>query len=372
VALSIAAFEPSWYVADLLENVITHARADTRILLHYNCQGESSSPLSALAAPLLERVELNPRCVTVRKFCGSILHAHLLNFQFLEASGTRSDLLPRFFVMQASNQRWIGPGWELHALSRAASVNGSVSDESIQPRHLCDSPCHRRLRFSLVQTYVSSNPFKMLSPREQVNFEVIDGTLEQLAGGKNVPCFTYAEHEGAFYPAESVRRFIPALARALRRASGGRHVEGADEGAALSVLDSSRGAFEEYAMSTFHMVDSVHRQGMDLAPAANRRNRPAGRRAAALAGSACSRQRERVGRCRKIDLVTTSPSCPDNLARIGYVLKPGTKQSIEDLVASMRSLHRRGLYAIKPVQRKRDDVMIAAVRLLDGRTGAPA
>jgi len=346
VALSIAAFEPSWYVADLLENVITHARADTRILLHYNCQGESSSPLSALAAPLLERVELNPRCVTVRKLCGSILHAHLLNFQFLEASGTRSDLLPRFFVMQASNQRWIGPGWELHALSRGASVNGS--------------------------TYVSPNPFKMLSPREQVNFEVIDGTLEQLAGGKNVPCFTYAEHEGAFYPAESVRRFMPALARALRRASGGRHVEGADEGAALSVLDSSRGAFEEYAMSTFHMVDSVHRQGMDLAPAANRRNRPAGRRAAALAGSACSRQRERVGRCRKIDLVTTSPSCPDNLARIGYVLKPGTKQSIEDLVASMRSLHRRGLYAIKPVQRKRDDVMIAAVRLLDGRTGAPA
>ena len=229
VAVSIAAYEPEWFLLDLLQNAVTFSEPSTRLVLHYNCNPEpirpSSTPhrgdqpswavLEQASDPfrgLPKRVELNPECVTVRKFCGSILHAHVLNIQYIERR-TAPSALPKYIVLQASNSRWIRPGWEAHVARHESSI---IATTRVNP----SPPVPKEGKGSLLT---------------QLTMQLSNGTS----------CYSYFDHEGAFLPFDRAISFSRALPGAIAAASG----RGSELG--LSTLDAARGAFEEYALPTY-------------------------------------------------------------------------------------------------------------------------
>ena len=174
VALSIAAYEPQWFLADLLANAVQYAGPSTRVILHYNCHPADSAPLMALPS----RVELNPRCVTVRKFCGSVLRAHVLNLQYIEAH-TANDALPQFFVTQASNTRWIRPGWEARVALRGSSIDAETRVKDAPP-----------------------------TPSDGTA-TLLTHLVAQLSNGSG--CYGYIDHEGAYLPYAQARLHPPSF-----------------------------------------------------------------------------------------------------------------------------------------------------------------
>lgn len=249
MALSIAAYESSWYLADLLSNAATFASVHTRIVLHYNCRAEGSDPLSVLRAEgLAARVEINPKCVTVRPSCGSVLHAHLLNFLYIDRNSAGLKH-PRYFVMQASNMRWVQRGWEAYVAGRQASVDASMRTKG-------SPPAIGAIRRGNAKRSSRSSALRVVLAR----------TMRALTNGSN--CFVYSDHEGSFWPWAAMREFMGALPEALSQArskAGGRRPEGsmgfwlmalgarlANDGDALAVLDEATGAFEEHLLPSFY------------------------------------------------------------------------------------------------------------------------
>ena len=319
VLLSIAAYEQTWFVRDLLANAVYHARPDTRIVVHYNCHGLSADPV-AIVKPLQARVHLNSQCITVARFCGSILHAHLLNFEFAQRQSAIPAAMPRFFVMQASNQRWIQPGWEAHAAAHVASVGARTHVNRGPPVGFSVGPDN-------VAVYDECPTWLFIA------------TLRELVA--DTGCFTYANHEGAFYPSNAVSKFIPALKTALRRAWPRRTA--GDDSDALALMDGARGAFEEYALSTWFMASVVHgysRNELELAGGSAR-----------ATADPCAQQHD------------GNHSAAHRLCLISTWNKRTPGGGI-DLVRTLRAHVDAGIFAIKPVGRAKDDPVLEALHRL--------
>ena len=295
VALSIAAYEQDWYLADLLVNAAKYANSETRIILHYNCRSEGLNPFGVLQREALDaRISINPRCVTVRPSCGSVLHAHLLNWLHIERNPSTFGR-PQYFVMQASNMRWLRSGWEGFVQAHHSTVDRST-------RIRGEAPATRP---------VKGHPSGL--------HRVLPRAATALTN--HTGCFVYADHEGSFWPWSVLRAFVPTLASVLalhhkqKRASamasapslsialhaldsqlstslqgtGASHrrvralnqenVFRKDPLAALdeplAALDEAPGAFEEHLLPTFYASTQLGFHTREEVAAACRRPRPA-------------------------------------------------------------------------------------------------
>ena len=194
--LSIAAaasLSPS-EVQQLVGNALAFSKGDTLVVVHWSrCGEEHGASWVDLTRRLCasSRVLLTPSCVSVHRACGSILHAHLLNFKraraWLDANGARD---PAYFVLQASNMRWWAAGWETALPLRAAWTNSSTTRGCLKP---------------FVAGDFGSEP-----SQADVHRRVLLGL-----GRLETPAWTGDYPEGAFYSWKLLQEFVPALEAAL-------------------------------------------------------------------------------------------------------------------------------------------------------------
>jgi len=156
---------------------------------------------------------INPRRLHTRLDSGSVLYAHLLNARHAE-SHLDSDC---FIVLMASNMLWLRPGMEYRVRSLACSVSSQGFDG-------CD-PNQWKGRLLLVQhmraataTVLAQGLTNLSALSENTNGRLVTAALyHKLTSVRGVCPWSY--HEGAFFPLQTVIRFLHLLEASLSEIS---------------------------------------------------------------------------------------------------------------------------------------------------------
>ena len=298
--------------------------------------------VDALLPPHLRRrraqVLLNPECVTVQRATGSILHAHLLNFEHAASVLAAASLAPpAHFVTQGSNMRWTRPGWDAKVVRSDTSLAGACT----APWDPSSPGASMRHALSLDDAAWSRYAAALLRP---------GGGAAASAAAPTPPWRVAQMHEGAFFPWSIVRQFVSRLRASLALALPSPRAE------PLTALDAVRTIVEEVYLPTFALA-ALQRQsggGQWRLPACNSTGGGVG------GGVLC--RREYHG-----DAARSFRARAQRLAARGG--RPDVVAVAEDFVRELRA---GDAFAYKPVDRRPHDVLRHCMTAFTGRAGSCA
>eukprot|EP00322_Chrysochromulina_rotalis_P018734 CAMPEP_0115846784 /NCGR_PEP_ID=MMETSP0287-20121206/10039_1 /TAXON_ID=412157 /ORGANISM="Chrysochromulina rotalis, Strain UIO044" /LENGTH=378 /DNA_ID=CAMNT_0003300585 /DNA_START=193 /DNA_END=1330 /DNA_ORIENTATION=- len=205
----------SW-VDSLVINALAFTLPSTAIMIHISsrlkCNADEIASWSTVAASQNRLLAVNQKRLASRGAHGSVLYAHLLN---VRAAAARWRAYC-YVVLQASNMLWVRQGME----ARVEKLRCSVGREGWRKPNI-EMPL-------LVAGYHPGSAGDVITARYYHNvtgsrypmsareiFAVRQRQPEKLPGRKNVTRFGWSYHEGAFYPFQTVMRFLAHLESSL-------------------------------------------------------------------------------------------------------------------------------------------------------------
>ena len=134
VAVSIAAYQNATYVSQHVDHTLQHLSLHSVVAIHLSATTDYGTSyggkLRAVELAWLyqqPRVHVNPKRIFTRRGFGSVLLAHLLNIQLLEAHANETwrPALPEFTMLMSSNMWLVRPGVERYISCHVSSLRFS-------------------------------------------------------------------------------------------------------------------------------------------------------------------------------------------------------------------------------------------------------
>ncbi|GAB5373304.1 hypothetical protein AAMO2058_001739500 [Amorphochlora amoebiformis] len=230
VLISTLVYEEPWYVKEYLSNLLNFTQPDTLIVVHI-CKNSPYAPQDIKNFKALSpRIYINCNRFHTESFYGSIVRAHISNFEFSLSQG----LTFRYALLKASNAWFVKPNVENFIQTNRASllspnhVRGSEwvahvrripAAEAVQWLNTKSPPrtsigLQNKIFASMktVDSLLAKNDNNLLeayySKGYETNSRPAQALWDFLAPERGLSIVGMGKHEGSYYPGQWVREMV--------------------------------------------------------------------------------------------------------------------------------------------------------------------